>query len=94
MACSLRWAIAVLTLVLSGFGAAAGQIIDIREVDGKPIQCMHSGLMSDHNDCGLRSNWYAYVFVGSISAIVSADKDEKKSRSLQTRSSTESPRVP
>ena len=78
MAYSLRWAIAVLTVVLSGFCAATAQIVDMREVDGKTIQCVHSGLMSDLNDCGVRSDWYAYVFVGSISAVVPADKDEKK----------------
>jgi hypothetical protein len=39
---------------------------------------MHSGLWSGLNDCGVRSDWYAYVFVGSISAITPVDKDEKK----------------
>lgn len=34
--------------------------------------------MSDLNDCGFRSDWYAYIFVGSISAVVPADEDEKK----------------
>ena len=76
MESSSRWPIAVLTVVLSG--SVAAQIIDMREVDGKTIQCMHSGLMSDLNDCGVRFDWYAYVFIGSISAIVPANKDEKK----------------
>jgi len=78
MECSSRWAIAVLTVVLPGLGAATAQILEMREVDGKTIECMHSGLMSDFNDCGVKSNWYRYVFVGSISAIGPADKDEKE----------------
>jgi len=78
MATSQQRTIAVLTVVVFGLGAAAAQIIDEREVEGKTIQCMHTGLMSDLHDCGFRSDWYDYVFVGSISAIAPADKDEKK----------------
>ena len=79
MANSFRWAAAVLTVVLCALSAAAGQIIELREVDGRSFQCIHSGLSSDLNDCGFRSDWYAYVFVGSISAVLpSSDKDEKK----------------
>lgn len=78
MTSSVPWAVAVLTVVLSSLGAAAAQIMEEREIDGKTIQCLHSGLMSDRSDCGFRSDWYAYVFVGSISAIASSDKDEKK----------------
>ena len=75
MARSIWLGIAVLTVVVSGISADA-QIIDLREVGGKRIECMHSGLMSDLNDCGFRSDWYAYVFVGSISAIKPTDGDE------------------
>jgi hypothetical protein len=32
--------------------------------------------MSDLNDCGVRSDWYTYVFVGSISAITGIKDDE------------------
>jgi hypothetical protein len=77
MASSARSAVAVLTLALSGVYAASAQVISEREVDGKTIQCVHSGLMSDLNDCGFRSDWYTYVFVGSISDIAPADKDEE-----------------
>jgi|SRR5579863_1562300 carboxypeptidase family protein len=78
MADSVRWAAAVWIVVLCALSVAAGQIIEFREVDGKSFQCIHSGLSSDLNDCGFRSDWYAYVFVGSISAILpSSDKDEK-----------------
>jgi Carboxypeptidase regulatory-like domain len=69
--------IAMLSAVVCGLGFAKAQIIEFREVDGKAIQCMHSGLMSDLNDCGPKS-WYTYVFVGYISAIIPADKDEKR----------------
>jgi hypothetical protein len=77
MANPVRQVLAALIVVL-GVATAAAQIVELREVGGKVIQCMHSGLMSDLNDCGVRSDWYAYVFVGSISDIALADKHEKK----------------
>jgi hypothetical protein len=77
MANSVRLGIAVLAAVFSGLGTAATQIDEIRNIDGKNVECFHSGLISDLNDCGFKSDWYDYVFVGSISAIVPADKDEK-----------------
>jgi hypothetical protein len=73
---SVRWAFVILT-VFSGFAPAAAQIDEFRNVNGKTIECLHSGLMSYFNDCDVRSDWYAYVFVGSISAITPAVKDEK-----------------
>jgi len=39
---------------------------------------LHTGLVSDLNDCGTKSDWYAYVFVGSISAASSAPNDEQR----------------
>jgi len=77
MANSGRLGIAVLAVVFSGLGTAAAQIDEIRNIDGKEVECFHSGEMSDLNDCGFKSDWYDYVFVGSISAIVPTDKDEK-----------------
>ena len=77
MASSVRWAVALLTVVLSSLGTVA-QIIEFREIDGRTIQCMHTGLTSDLKDCGANSYWYSYVFIGSISAIVHADKGEEK----------------
>lgn len=71
-------AFAVLTVVLAGLSAAAAQIDEFRDVDGKTIECLHSGLMSDLNDCDVRSDWYAYVFIGSISEVTPVGKDEKK----------------
>lgn len=77
MANSVRLGIAVLAVVFSGLGTAAAQIDEIRTIGGKQVECFHSEKMSDLNDCGFKSNWSDYVFVGSISAIVPADKDEK-----------------
>jgi hypothetical protein len=74
---SVRLASAVLTVALSCESAADAQIIESREIGNKTITCMHSGLMSDLNDCGFRSDWYAYVFVGSISPIKPAGNDEE-----------------
>jgi len=74
---SVRLASAVLTVALSCVSAADAQIIESREIGNKTITCMHSGLMSDLNDCGFRSDWYAYVFVGLISAIKPAGNDEE-----------------
>src|SRR5438876_424360 len=75
---SVRWVFAVRLLVFFFVGSAAAQIVELRDVDGKMIACSRSGLMSDLNDCGTRKDWYAYVFVGSITTIVPANKDEKK----------------
>lgn len=76
MAKSIRLALALLTIVLSGLSAAA-QIIELRKVGDKTIGCMRSGLSSALKDCGVRSGWYSLVFVGSISDIKPADDDEK-----------------
>jgi len=74
MANSVRLTTAV--LILSGVSADA-QLVELRKVGDKTITCLHSGLMSDLNDCGVRSNWYSYVFVGSISGIKPAGNDEE-----------------
>lgn len=71
-----RYALAVVVVVLSCLGAAAPVIVVVKEVGGKTIQCMHSGLSSGLNDCGA-PDWYAYVFVGSIASITPAAKDEE-----------------
>lgn len=55
-------------------GATAAQIMELR-ADG--VTCMHSGLSSDLKACG-SPEWYAYVFVGSISSITPAEKGEKR----------------
>jgi len=71
-------ALAILVVFLSCLGAAAGQIITIKKVGDKTVTCVHSGLTSDLKNCGVRSDWYAYVFVGSISTITSIENDEKE----------------
>jgi hypothetical protein len=77
MASTLRWIVTVLTVVLSGVHPVRAQIDELRNIDGKTVECLHSGLISDLDDCGFRSDWYVYVFVGSISAVTPAGKDEK-----------------
>ncbi len=70
--------LALLAMVLSCLCAASAQMILIKKVGNKTVTCVHSGLWSGLNDCGVRSDWYAYVFVGSISAITPAENDEKE----------------
>ena len=70
----------VLAFFLYCLGSAAAEVITIKTVDGKRVVCMHTGLMSDLNDCGVRSNSYTYVFVGSITAITPATENEKEIR--------------
>jgi hypothetical protein len=77
MANSVRLASVVLAAVFCALSAANAQIIDIRKIGDKTITCMHTGLMSDLKDCGARSDWYAYVFVGSSSSIKPAGNDEE-----------------
>lgn len=77
-AMSIQRILAVLAVVFSGLGIAEAQITYTFEKDGKTITCMHSGLTSDLKDCGAHSDWYAYVFVGSISTITPATGDEKR----------------
>jgi hypothetical protein len=57
---------------------ASAQMFEQREIEGKTIWCTHSGLFSNLKDCAGKTNWYAYVFVGSISSIRPVEKDEKE----------------
>jgi hypothetical protein len=70
----------VLTFGLSCLGHAAAVVITSKTVDGKRVECMHTGLGSDISDCGVRSYSYTYVFGGSITAITPATENEKKIR--------------
>ncbi len=74
----MKRSLAVLTLLLSCLCAASGQMIIGKKVGNKEVMCMQSGLSSGLNDCGVRSDWYSYVFVGSISAITPVEKDEQE----------------
>jgi len=73
-------AIAVLAVAVSCIGAADAQIFSEKNINGKTVSCMHSGLYSDLEDCGARSYWYAYVFIGSIAAVTPAASDEVELR--------------
>lgn len=68
----------VLGLVLFCGGTARAQIISIQKVGDKTITCMHTGLTSTVKDCGVRGNWYTYVFVGLISSVAPVENGEKE----------------
>ena len=67
-------AFSVLAVLLCCLSAGAAQIMEVRD-DG--TKCMHSGLSSDLKDCGV-PDWYAYAFVGSISAITPIENGESE----------------
>jgi Carboxypeptidase regulatory-like domain len=73
---SIRHYLFLFALTLLLVGTTTAQIFEIRKDGDKELECMRSGLFSDLNDCGVRSDWYTYVFVGSISAITPIEKDE------------------
>ena len=68
----------VLATVFSCLGLGRAQISEFRQIGDKMVTCMHSGLMSSLQDCGMRSDWYTYVFMGAISAIRPIQDDEKE----------------
>jgi hypothetical protein len=74
----MKRSLAVLTVLLSCLCAASAQIIFIKKDGNKTVTCMHTGLFSNVSDCGVRSSWYSYVFIGSVSVITPAEKDEKQ----------------
>lgn len=59
----------VLPVLYLSCAAANAQIMEPRTINGTHFLCMRSGLFSDLSDCGFRSGWYAYVFVGSIRSV-------------------------
>src|SRR6202021_3013862 len=74
MARPMSCAFGVVIMALTCLGAAAAQIMELR-ADG--TACMHSGLSSDLKNCDV-PNWYAYAFVGSISAITPIENGESE----------------
>jgi carboxypeptidase family protein len=78
MASSVRWVAAVVIVAFCCCSAANAQIIMLKQDGDKRIQCMHTGLSSDLKDCGTQSDWYAYVFVGTISAVTPTKGSEKE----------------
>jgi hypothetical protein len=67
----------LLVVALACFGIAKAEVLSVRKVGDKTVMCMHSGMISNLNDCG-SPHWYSYVFVGSISAIKPVKDDEKQ----------------
>ena len=45
-------------------------------VDARSNQC--ETLISSLKDCGVRADWYTYVFAGVISAVTGLENDEKQ----------------
>ena len=78
MASSVRWVATVVIVGLCCCSAAKAQIIMLKQDGDKTIQCMHTGLSSDLKDCGTQSDWYPYVFVGTISAVTPTKDGEKE----------------
>lgn len=70
--------LSLVAVMLLGSELAMGQLISQEKVGDRTVMCMHSGLTSDLNDCGLHSNWYQYVFVGKITALTPADHGEQQ----------------
>jgi hypothetical protein len=60
--------------------SASGQIASSKKIGDKTVQCMHSGIVTDLEDCGLQPYPYEFVFVGSISAIKQVEHDEMELR--------------
>ena len=75
----MRFTRVFLSLLVLGSGLLArAQMISMKQEGDKTITCMHTGLSSDLRDCGTKSDWYSYVFVGTISSITPAAKDESE----------------
>jgi hypothetical protein len=74
MARPMNCALAVVIMALTCLGAAAAQIMEVR-ADG--TACMHSGLSSNLKNCDV-PEWYAYAFIGSISAVTPIDHGESE----------------
>jgi hypothetical protein len=70
--------LAALALVLFWRVVGEAQIIILKKVGDREVACRHSGLTSSFKDCGVRDNWYAYVFVGQISAVTPVENYEKE----------------
>src|SRR5215467_4120252 len=68
----------VLATVSSCLGFSSAQITEFRQIGDKMVTCERSGLTSSLKDCGMRSDWYAYVFIGTISAVSPIQDDEKR----------------
>jgi hypothetical protein len=73
-----RCVVALLTLVFAWPAIARSQVIALEKVGDKEVVCMHSGLTSSFKDCGVRADWYTYVFVGVISEVTPVGNDENQ----------------
>src|SRR4051812_40117579 len=74
MARPINCALAVVITALTCLGAASAQIMEFRD-DG--TKCMQSGLSSNLKHCDV-PDWYAYAFIGSISAVTPVENGESE----------------
>jgi hypothetical protein len=86
--------LAILVVALSCLCASSAQMIIFKQDGDKTVMCVHSGLESFVNDCGVRSDWYSYVFVGSISAVTPIEKDEQELQIVPEEVFSGSPTTP
>jgi hypothetical protein len=70
--------LALLALVFSWPATARAQILTLEEIEDKTVVCSRLGLTSSFKDCGVRADWYTYVFVGVISGVTPVENDEKQ----------------
>jgi hypothetical protein len=73
--------LALSTVALSALAifipCAQAQIIEMREHNGKEIDCVRSGLRSFAEPCGT-DGYEAYIFIGSILSVADAPENEKR----------------
>jgi Carboxypeptidase regulatory-like domain len=68
----------LLLMLLCCFEFCPAQNGDLKKPDRDIFRCVVGFDRTDREDCGPHSDWYAYVFVGSISAIHAAAGGEKE----------------
>jgi hypothetical protein len=76
----IRRILFVVAVALFCRATASAQMASSRKIGDKTVQCLQTGIVTDLMDCGLRPYPYDFVFVGSISAITSAEHDEMELR--------------
>jgi hypothetical protein len=79
-AAQIRQILLLISVALVFGATAAAQVASSKKVGDKVVQCLHSGIVTDLSDCGLRPYPYDFVFVGLISAIKAAEHDEMELR--------------
>ena len=72
----MRWAVAVLILVLAGLCVATAQLVEWRQYKGHDVTCVHSGIArTNGTDCGTEG--YARVFTGTVKSAFDIGETDK-----------------